>query len=192
MEELTAEEAAEAAEKQTKKNKKAKKAKSKQARATAGGRDDGDAKGGGGAAAAAAGAAAAATTAARLSVAALMTATSGLAIYGNEEEKAQEKKEWDCQSDEALPVSTAPMATPLPLSSPWAHDDQEEEEEEDDEEAFLIFVLENAPLAYSCPIGICLLTDPIDAADGHLPARRAGEVDRARPAGSSSSPSPRQ
>ena len=38
---------------------------------------------------------------------------------------------------------------------------------EDDEEAFQTFLLEDAPLSYHCPIGICLMTDPINAADGH-------------------------
>lgn len=162
MEELTAEEAAEEeAKKQTKKNKKGK-AKSKQVRSTAGGRDERESKKGGGGFAAAA-VAAVTTTSAGLSVAAVTMATSRLSMGEIKEEKAQEKKEEGGQADDALSAPAAPMATPPP---PSAHVDDDEEEEEDDE-AFQNFLLEDAPLGLQCPIGICLLTDPVTAADGH-------------------------
>lgn len=82
---------------------------------------------------------------------------------GDEE---KEDEELESKRKEGSPVDGKLPALALSVSS--AHDEgKEEEKEEDDEEAFQDFLLDKAPLEYHCPIGICLLTDPIKAADGH-------------------------
>ena len=162
MEELAAEEEAEEAKKQAKKGKKSK-AKSKRRQGGKGGSAAGDSGGGGAASAAAA-------AAVGLSVASLTAATDGLAIGENEEEKAPEKKREENSHLKANPPALAAATDALPSFPPSGNDDDEEEDEaeaEDKEEAFQTFLLEDAPLSFHCPIGICLLTDPINAADGH-------------------------
>ena len=158
---MGAEDVADEAKKQAKKAKKAK-AKSKRGPAIAEGKGEKAGGGGGGGGVAAA----AAMAAARPSVASLTAAVSRL-TRGEEEENEQEKKEGGtgrAMEDGKLPALTLASTemSPPPFSSS-AHN---EEEEEDDEEAFQTFLLEDVPLSYQCPIGICLLTDPITAADG--------------------------
>jgi hypothetical protein len=152
--ELAAEEVAEEARKQAKKAKKAKaKAKSKRAGPTVGvKREPGgnDAEGG-----------TAATGAGLLSMDSLTAAMGGSATGEDEEGEAQESRR-----EEGCPLDGMPPSPPASASS--VHNDEDEhEEEDDDKEAFQDFLLDNAPLEYHCPIGICLLTDPINAADGH-------------------------
>lgn len=147
MEELAAEEEAEESKKQAKKKGKKSKGKSKRTQGEKGGSNAG-----GGAAAAGP------------SVVSLSAATGRLAVSDNEEEKAPEKKREQNGLLNANPPARAAAKDALPSSLPSGNDD---DEAEDDKEAFQTFLLEDAPLSYNCPIGICLLTDPINAADGH-------------------------
>lgn len=163
--ELAAEEAAEEARKQAKKAKEVKaKAKSKRAQAMTGGKGEQGGNGGG----SAAGGGGGGDAAARPCVASLTAATGRLAM-GNEEEEDHVQ---GVKREEGSPVDGKPPALvandTLPPSLSAAQDDKDrDQEEEDDEEAFQDYLLDKVPLEYHCPIGICLLTDPINAADGH-------------------------
>jgi len=96
----------------------------------------------------------------------LTAATGRLALGDGEVEEAERKNKEDTHAD-AKPAAPATPPAPSSSTSSSSSAHELEEEEEDDEEAFQTFLFDDAPLAYHCPIGICLLTDPITAKDGH-------------------------